>query len=40
MTDVQNFFYQSESNNLRTYDNIRNITAGQRDDYKIGCLLD
>ena len=40
MIDVQNFFDQSESNNLRTYDNIRNITTGQRDDYKTGCLLD
>ena len=25
---------------MRTYDNIRNIAAGQGDDYTTGCLLD
>ena len=25
---------------IKTYENIRKITAGQRDDYTTGCLLD
>ena len=34
------FFDQPVKNNLRTYDSIRKIAAGQADDYVTGCLLD
>ena len=40
MIDGQNIFYQSVRNNLITYDSIRKIATGQRDDYTTGCLLD
>ena len=40
MTDGWNFFDKPVKNNLITYDNIRNITTGQGDDYTTGCLLD
>ena len=40
MIDVKNSFDQPVKNNLRTYDNIRKIVAGQGDDYTTGCLLD
>ena len=40
MIDGRNFFDQTVKNNLRTYDNIRKIAAGQDDDYTTGCLLD
>ena len=40
MIDEKNFFDQPFKNNLRTYDNIRNITTGQGDYYTTGCLLD
>ena len=40
MINGQNFFDQPVKNNLRTYDNIRNIAAGQGDDYTTGCLQD
>ena len=36
----ENFFYQPEKNNLITYDSIRKIATGQRDDYTTGYLLD
>ena len=36
----RNIFDQPIKNNLKTYDNIREITTGQGDDYKIGGLLD
>ena len=36
----QNSFDQPVKSNVRTYDNIRKISAGQRDDYTSGCLLD
>ena len=32
--------YQPISNNLKTYENIRNIATGQGEDYTTGCLLD
>ena len=32
MISVQNFLDQSVKSNLRTYDNIRKIATGQRDD--------
>ena len=38
--DGNNFFDQVVRNNIRTYDNIRKISAGQGDDYLTGCLLD
>ena len=40
MVDGRNVFSQPVTNNLITYDNIRNITTGQGDDYTTGCLLD
>ena len=40
MIDGQNFFDQPVKNNLRKYDNIRQIATGHRDDYTTGCLLD
>ena len=39
MIDGQNFFDQPVKNNLRTYDNVRKIGIGQRDDYATSCLL-
>ena len=38
--DGKNFFDQPVRNNLETYDNIRKVESGQRDDYTTGCLLD
>ena len=40
MIDGQNFFDQPIKNNVVTYDSIRKIAIGQRDDYTTGCLLD
>ena len=40
MIDEKNFFDQPFKNNLRTYDNIRNIITGQGNYYTAGCLLD
>ena len=40
MIDGQNFFDKPARNDLMTYDNIRKIATGQRDDYTTGCLLD
>ena len=40
MIDGRNFFDQPINNDLKTYDNIRKIVAGQVDDYMVGCLLD
>ena len=39
MTDGQECFDQPVISDMRTYDNIRNITTGQGDDYTRGCLL-
>ena len=39
-TDGKNFFDQSDKSDSRTYDNIRKMSIGQRDDYTTGCLLD
>ena len=33
MINGRNFFGQPVKSNLRTYDNIQKIAAGQRDDY-------
>ena len=38
--DGKNFFDQPVNSNLKTYENIRRIAAGQGDDYTTGCLLD
>ena len=40
MTNGENIFDQPIKNNKVTYENIRKIAAGQRDDYTTGCLLD
>ena len=40
MVNVQNFFDQLVKIDMRTYDNIPNITTDQGYDYKTGCLLD
>ena len=36
----ENFFDQPVKSDMRTYDNIRKIAIGQRDDYTTGCRLD
>ena len=40
MIDGKNFFDQPIKNDKITYENIRKIATGQRDDYTNGCLLD
>ena len=40
MIDGKNFFDQPINSNFKTYENIRNIAAGQGDDYTTSCLLD
>ena len=40
MMNGENFFDLPIKNNKVTYDNIRKIAIGQRDDYTTGCLLD
>ena len=40
LIDGRNFFDQPIKNDLKTYDNIRNIATGQGDNYTRGCLLD
>ena len=40
MINGENFFDQPIKNNKVTYNNIRKIATGQRDDYTTGCLLD
>ena len=40
MITGRNFFDQPVNNKLRRYENIRNITTGQGDDYTTGRLLD
>ena len=40
MIDGKNFFDQPINNMIKTYENIRENTTGQRDDYTTGCLLD
>ena len=37
--DGRNFFDQPIENALKSCDNIRKISTGQRDDYTTGCLL-
>ena len=40
MINEENFFDRPIKNNKITYENIRNFSTGQRDDYTNGCLLD
>ena len=40
MIDGKNIFDQPVKSDMRTYDNIWKIAAGQEDDYGTGCLLD
>ena len=40
MIDRKNFFDQTVTNNLRTYNSIQKNATGQRDDYTTGCLFD
>ena len=40
MINGENVFDQPVKNNKVTYENIRKISTGQRDDYTTGCLLD
>ena len=40
MIDGRNFFDQPIKNDIKTCENIRKSTTGQRDDYTTGCLLD
>ena len=35
--DGKNFMDQPVKNNIRTYDNIRKVSTGQRDDFTTGC---
>ena len=38
MIDGKNFFDQPINSMTKTYENIRKIATGQRDDYTTGCL--
>ena len=40
MIDGKNFFDQPRKDNKVTYENIRKISTGHRDNYTTGCLLD
>ena len=40
MIDGKSFSDQPVKYNKETYENIRKIATGQRDDYTTGCLLD
>ena len=40
MIDGKNVFDQPINCMIKTYENIRKIATGQRDDYTTGCLLD
>ena len=40
MIDAKDVFDQSVKNDLKRYDNIREIATGQGDDYATGSLLD
>ena len=40
MIDGQNVYDQPVKNDQRTYDKIRKVMSGQRDDYTTGSLLD
>ena len=38
--DGTNFYDQSINDSIKQYDEIRNVSTGQVDDYTTGCLLD
>ena len=40
MIDGESFFDQPINNHYKTYENIRKIATGQRDDYATCCLVD
>ena len=40
MLDSKNFFDEAVKSDKITYENIRKLATGQRDDYTIDCLLD
>ena len=40
MIDGRNFFDQPIDSMAKTYENIRKIAIGHRDDYTTGCILD
>ena len=40
MIDGKNIIDQPMKNKFKTYENIRNIATGQRDNQTIGCLLE
>ena len=40
MIDGRNFFDQPINSMNKTYENIRRIATGRRDDYTTGCFLD
>ena len=40
MIDGRNFFDPQINSMSKTYENIRKIAIGKRDDYATGCLLD
>ena len=40
MIDGRNFVDQTIKNDLRTFQNIRKVAAGQGDDYTTGCSQD
>ena len=40
MIDGKNFFDQPINNNIKIYQNIREVATGKGDDYAAGCLLD
>ena len=40
LIDGKNLFDQPIKSYIKTYENIRKVTAGQGDDYTTGCLLD
>ena len=40
MIDGKNVFDQPINSMTKTYENIRKVATGQRDDYTTGCLLD
>ena len=39
MINGQNFFDELVKNDMGTYENIRNITTSQENDYTTGCFL-
>ena len=39
MIDGENYYDHPVKSDMRTYNNIRKIATGQRDDYTAGCLL-